>query len=285
MRKKNKMETEDENIKVLKKIAGVAIPIILIFIVLTGTFYIIPAGDRGVLLTFGKPSMDAKDEGLHIKWPLIQSVKKMDVKILRFDAPASAASKDLQIVSTEVTVNYRLKPESVPEMYQQIGLNYQDKIIVPAVQEVVKAVTAQFTAEELITKRPAVKDAIDVALKERLFKSDIIVSEISITDFDFSEQFNMAIEQKVTAEQNALAAKNRLEQTKYEAQQQVVAAQGQADAQALLAKAVNTQTLEYQALLNQKAAIDKWSGNLPTFVSGGNMPFIGNIGNLGNSSI
>jgi prohibitin 2 len=282
MRKKNKMEDTD----VLKKILEIAVPILIIFILLTGTIYIIPAGDRGVLLTFGKPSQQAMGEGLHLKWPIAQKIVKMDVKTLRFDAPkASSASKDLQIVTTDVTINYRISPESVPKTYQEIGLNYEDKIIVPAVQEVLKSATAKYTAEELITRRPEAKNDIDMALREILLRSNIIVTEVSITNFDFSPEFNSAIENKVTQEQNALAAKNKLEQTKYEAQQQVVAAQGQADAQALLAKAVNSQTLEYQSLLNQKAAIDKWDGKLPTFVSGGNMPFIGNIGNLGNSSI
>jgi prohibitin 2 len=282
MRKKNKMEDTD----VLKKILEIAVPILIIFILLTGTIYIIPAGDRGVLLTFGKPSQQAMGEGLHLKWPIAQKIVKMDVKTLRFDAPkASSASKDLQIVTTDVTINYRISPESVPKIYQEIGLNYENKIIVPAVQEVLKSATAKYTAEELITRRPEAKNDIDMALREILLRSNIIVTEVSITNFDFSPEFNSAIENKVTQEQNALAAKNKLEQTKYEAQQQVVAAQGQADAQALLAKAVNSQTLEYQSLLNQKAAIDKWDGKLPTFVSGGNMPFIGNIGNLGNSSI
>ncbi len=249
------------------------IVVIIALIILFGSFYTINAGQRGVILTFGKPTMSAIGEGLHFKIPLIQTVIKMDVKVLKYDTKASSASQDLQTVSTEVTLNYHINPETVPEIYRNIGVNYQDKIIQPAVQEVVKAVTAQFTAEQLITQRPVVKDKIDQALNERLLKSNIIVDTISITNFDFSESFNQAIEAKVTAEQNALAAKNKLEQVKYEAEQAITQAQGQAQAQALLAKAVTPGTIEFQRLQIQRAAIDKWNGVLPQ-VTGGAIPFI-----------
>jgi regulator of protease activity HflC (stomatin/prohibitin superfamily) len=281
MRKKNKMEETD----ILKKIVGIAGPIIVLFILLTGTFYIIPAGERGVLLTFGKPNMNAVGEGLHIKIPLVQKIVKMDIKTQKYEAPASAASSDLQIVNSVIATNYHLVGTDVPRLYQEIGLDYATKVIMPLEQEVVKSITAKFTAEQLVTKREEVRIEIKSLLTERLAARGIIVEEVSIVNFDFSPEFNKAIENKVTQEQNAMAAKNKLAQIEYEAQQAVTAAKGQADSQALLAKSVNVVTLEYQALLNQKSAIDKWDGRLPTFVSGGNMPFIGNIGNLGNSSI
>jgi regulator of protease activity HflC (stomatin/prohibitin superfamily) len=203
----------------------------------------------------------------------MQKAIKMDIKTQKYEADASAASKDLQVVSTKIAVNYRLSPESTPNLYQTVGLDYQNRIIQPAVQEVVKSATAKFTAEELITKRPEVKEEIEKLLKERLFGRNIIVEEISITNFDFSTSFNSAIEDKVTAEQNALAAKNKLEQIKYEAEQAVTAAKGQADSQALLAVSVNQDTLEYQRLLNERAAIDKWNGQLPS-ITGGVTPFV-----------
>lgn len=250
-----------------------AVAAVIVVILLFGSMYTISAGERGVLLTFGKPNLNAMGEGLHFKIPMIQTIIKMDVKVLKYDTKASSASQDLQIVSTEVTLNYHINPGTVPEIYRKIGVGYQDKIIQPAVQEVVKAVTAQFTAEQLITQRPMVKEKIDLALQERLLKSDIIVDTISITNFDFSESFNQAIEAKVTAEQNALAAKNKLEQVKYEAQQAVTQAQGQAEAQTLLAKSVTKESIEFQRLQIQKVAIDKWNGILPQ-VTGGAIPFI-----------
>jgi len=235
--------------------------------------YTVGTGQRGVVLTFGNPNQIAMSEGLHFKYPIAQKVVKMDVKTQKYEAPSSSASKDLQVVSTIIAVNYHLTPESVPRLYQEIGVAYQDRVMQPAVQEVVKSATAKFTAEELITKRPLVKEEIETQLKDRLVDRGIIVEEISIVNFDFSESFNTAIEKKVTAEQNALAAKNKLEQIRYESEQAITAAEGQAQAQALLASSVTTDTLEYQMLLNQRAAIDKWDGILPQ-VTGGATPFI-----------
>lgn len=246
---------------------------IIVLIALFGSWYIVKPGQRAVIVTLGNPDMVAKGEGFHFKWPLTQEAIKMTVQTQKYEAKASAASQDLQTVSTEVTLNYKITPERVPEIYQKIGVNYQDVIIQPAIQEVVKASTAKYTAEQLITKRAEVKDLIDIALRDKLLVYGIIVQDTLITNFDFSATFNAAIENKVVAEQSALAAKNKLEQVKYEADQQVTAAKGQAEAQALLAQSVTTDTLEYQALLNQKLAIDKWNGQLPTF-TGGATPFI-----------
>ena len=261
-----------------KGFVTIILVVVLVLVLSLMSVYTIDAGERGIILTFGKPNQIAMTEGLHFKTPFAQKVVKMDVKTQKYEAPASSASKDLQVVSTNIAVNYHLTPESVPRLYQEIGLAYQDRILQPAVQEILKSATAKFTAEELITKRPLVKEEIETQLKERLQNRGIIVEEISIVNFDFSESFNTAIENKVTAEQNALAAKNKLEQIKYEAEQAITAAEGQAKSQALLASSVTTDTLEYQMLLNQRAAIDKWNGELPQ-VTGGAIPFIDLRGN------
>lgn len=274
--KGGKMETNKKDKQIPQtygKLVFWSIFFLIALFILFGSIYTIGAGERGVLLTFGKPSEVAQGEGLHFKIPLIQKVVKMDVKVLKYDTQASSASRDLQIVSTEVTLNYHIRPETVTSLYRNIGVNYQDKIIQPAVQEVVKAVTAKYTAEELITERPSVKEAIDIALQERLSESNVIVDTISITNFDFSESFNEAIEAKVTAEQNALAAKNKLEQIKYEAEQAITQAKGQAEAQSLLAKSVTKDTIEFKRLEIQQIAIEKWNGQLPQ-VTGGAIPFI-----------
>lgn len=236
-----------------------------------GSFYTIGAGERGVLLTWGKPSPVPSTSGLNFKIPFVQTVVKMDVKTLKYEAKASAASQDLQTVTTDVAVNYHLSPDSVVTLYKEIGIDYQDKIIQPAVQEVVKAITAKYTAEQLITKRAEVKEAIDVALRDRLAKSNIVVDTISITNFDFSTSFNQAIEAKVTTEQNALAAKNKLAQVEYEAQQRITQAEGEAKAIQIQAQAIQSQGgKEYVQL----QAINKWNGNLPMYTGGGAIPFI-----------
>ena len=251
----------------------VTITIVLFFSV----FYIVHAGERGVLLTFGNPDMTAKTEGLHFKMPFIQHAVILDVKTLKYEADATAASEDLQTVTTKIAVNYHLTPENVPVLYKEIGINYQDRIIQPAVQEVLKASTAQFTAEELITKRNEVKEKIKELLKDRLGSRSIIVEDISITNFDFSEEFNKAIESKVTAEQNALAAKNKLAQIEYEAQQRVTQAKGEAEAIRIQTNAINSQGGENYI---QMRAIDKWNGIMPLVTGSGSMPFI----NLGMNS-
>lgn len=246
---------------------------LIIVVLLISSFYIVPAGERGVLLTFGKPSMNAMGEGLHFKIPLVQQVKKMEVKTQKYEADASSASKDLQIVSTKIAVNYHLLPETVPELYRDIGVGYNDRITQPTVQEVVKAVTAQFTAEELITKRPEVKDKIRAALQERLNERGIVVEDISITNFDFSESFNSAIEAKVTAEQLKLKAERDLERIRIEAEQKVAQAEAEATALRLQKQEITPDLVRLRQIEVQKSAIDKWNGILPE-VTGGAIPFL-----------
>ncbi len=193
----------------------------------------------------------------------------MDVKMQKDEVPASASSKDLQIITSKVAINYHLSPDEVNTIWQNVGKDYNSRIIAPSIQEAVKAVTAKFTAEELIIKREDVKDQIKINLAERLIKNNIIVDEINITSFDFSQAFNEAIEAKVTAEQLKLKAERDLERIMIEADQRVVEAEGKAkaiktEAQALTA---NPQVVELRW-------IEKWDGKTPTYW-GGASPFVG----------
>jgi regulator of protease activity HflC (stomatin/prohibitin superfamily) len=247
--------------------------------ILFSSFYIVGAGERGILVTLGNPSMTPYSEGLHFKFPLVQSVIILDVKTQKYEGDAAAASKDLQTVQTKLAINYHLIPENVPRLYKEIGLDYSLRIIQPMEQEVVKATTAQFTAEELITRREEVRDGIKQTLKERLVERGIVVKEVSIVNFDFSTSFNEAIEAKVTAEQQALAAKNKLEQVKFEAEQLVAKATAEAEAlrlkkQQITPELVQLSQIEVQskALDVQREAIAKWNGILPQ-VTGGATPF------------
>jgi len=250
--------------------------LVVVFLLLAlffSTVYTIGAGQRGILLTFGKPSQVASTEGLHFKFPLAQKVIKMDVKTQKYETDASAASKDLQVVSTMIAVNYHVVPETVPVLYQEIGIYYQDRIIQPAVQEVVKASTAQFTAEELITRRPEVKEKIKELLRDRLNSRGIVVEEISITNFDFSDSFNAAIESKVTAEQLKLKAERDLQRIEIEAQQTIASAKAEAESLRLQKEQITPDLIELRRIEVQKLAIEKWSGELP-MVTGGAIPFI-----------
>ena len=237
---------------------------VVVMVLVFGTFRIVPAGSRGVLLNFGE-AVEIRNEGLNFKIPIVQSIVKMSVQTQKYEALATAASKDLQDVRTNVALNYHLSPDSVLSTYRDLSIDYSDRVINPAVQEVVKAVTAGFTAEELITKRPFVKDKIDMTLAERLSKYGIVVETVSITEFAFSEEFNRAIEAKVTAQQQALKAENDLTRIRVEAEQQIASAQAEAEGYRL----INEQLKSSPAALQAKW-IEKWDGNLPQVVTSDN---------------
>jgi len=254
----------------MKRLVSLGIIAFTAVVLLFGSFAIVPAGKRGVVVRLGAVQDRIFTEGLHIKMPFIESVKKLDVKTQKEEVSVSAASKDLQTVTAIIALNFHLQPENVNKLYQSIGVEYKERIIDPAVQEAIKATTARFTAEELITKRPLVKDDAKLALVERLAKEFIVVDELSIVNFDFSASFNAAIEAKVTAEQNALAAKNKLEQVKFEAQQQIETAKAQAESIRIQAQAL----AQNQELVKLKA-VEKWNGILPTYMMGDTVPFVG----------
>jgi len=225
---------------------------------------IVGPGERGVVLTWGAVQDNIMGEGMNFRMPIAQDVKIMSVQTHKYSVTETAASKDLQDVKTEVALNYRLDAARVNKIYQTLGMDFDDRVISPAVQESVKAGTAQFTAEELITKRPEAKNAIDSALTTRLEPYGILVDTISITDFKFSDQFTAAIETKVTAEQNALAAKNKLEQIKYEAEQKVTTATAEATAIKIQGDALK----DNPGVVSLRW-IEKWSGTMPLVYSSG----------------
>lgn len=257
---------------IVRIIIGVlSVMIVLIVFVILNPFVQVSAGERGVVLVWGKVQEQTFGEGLHIINPIGTHVEILDIKTQKEQVSVSAASKDLQTVTTKIALNYHLNPDKTNFLWQSVGKEYKERIIDPAIQEAVKAVTAHYTAEELITKRSQVKDDVKISLIERLQREYIIIDEFSIVDFDFSPSFNAAIESKVTAEQNALAAKNKLEQVKFEAEQRVTQAKGEAEAIRIQAAAIQNQGgAEY---VNLKA-IEKWNGNLPQYMLGQTTPFI-----------
>ncbi len=253
---------------------------LLVIMVLMMTVYIVPAGKRGVLLTFGKPSMDAVEEGLHFKIPFAQTVKKMEVRTTKIEAQAASVSKDLQDVDTTLVLNYQLSPGEVPVLYQKIGRAYEERIISPAIQESLKAVMARFTAEELITKRSEVSTGIKNFLSERLRKYWIVVDDFNIVNLQFSDEFSKAIEEKVTAVQRKLKAERDLERIEIEKLQRIAQAEGEAEALRLQKEHITPNLIKQKelevrrfALEVQQEAIAKWNGALPT-ITGGAIPFI-----------
>lgn len=255
-------------IKIRKIISYTVIGLVALMIIF-GSFGTVGAGERGVLLQFGAVKDKIFGEGLYLKVPFVQSVVKMDVKIQKDEVAASASSKDLQVVTSRIALNYHLAPESVNKIWQEIGKDYNVRIIAPTIQEAVKAVTAKFTAEELITKREEVKEQIKMNLAERLLTHAIIVDEFNIIDFFFSEAFNAAIEAKVTAEQLKLKADRDLERIVIEKEQMITAAEGKAQAILIEARALmaNPKVVELRW-------IEKWNGEVPQYW-GQASPFIG----------
>jgi prohibitin 2 len=252
----------------------VIVAIVIAFLLLN-PWVQIGAGERGIVLNFGAVQKDVLNEGLHIRIPIMQKVIPVDVKVQKAQVDAAAASSDLQDVSSTVAINYHIIPEKANIVYQSIGIQFKERIIDPAVQEVVKAVTAKYTAEELITKRPAVSDAMKLALTERLLEHNIAVDAFSIVGFSFSKIFMEAIESKQTAEQLALKAKRDLDRIKIEAEQTITAARAEAESLRLQKANISSDLIELRKIEANLKAIEKWNGILPQVTGAGAVPFIG----------
>jgi regulator of protease activity HflC (stomatin/prohibitin superfamily) len=240
---------------------------------------IVPAGYRGVLTTFGKPDDGVLEPGIHWRFPLAQSLHLMDVRIQKGEGDGDAASRDLQSVHTRIAINYHLLPSAAVSTFRDIGPSTEvaaERIILPATQEAVKAVTARFTAEELVTRRTEVRDAIGSLLKEKMQRHGLVLDEFAIVNLAFSRSFSEAIEAKVKAEQEKLKAERDLQRIEVEAKQKVASAKAEADALALQRQQVTAELLELRRIENERAAIAKWDGKLPQ-VAGGATPFI-NVG-------
>jgi len=267
----------DVNFGKAKVIIIGVILLIIVGVVASASAQIVDSGNRGVLLHWN--AVDTKspplEEGLHFVVPFQDSVVNMEVRTLKFVKSTSSASKDLQTVSTEVTVNYRPSPNSVHTLYKEVGLEYESRVIQPAVEEVVKQVTANYNAAELITKRPQVKSDIEQEITTRLNVYNIITDVISITDFQFSQLFAQAIESKVEAEQKAQKAENDLIRIEVEARQLAAQAEGlaaaniaEASGEAKAIEIINAALAQnpfYLEWLKTKA----WDGKLPLVMGEG----------------
>jgi len=252
---------------------------ILVFFLFLSPFVQVGAGERGVVLNFGAVQDAVLNEGLHFRVPIMQRVAIMDVKVQKAVTDATSASADLQDVTSSVALNYHVVPDKANVVYQTIGVEFKERIIDPAIQEVMKAVSARYTAEELITKRAAVSEAMRANLAERLLPNNIAVDAVSIVAFSFSKVFTEAIEAKQTAEQLALKAKRDLDRIKIEAEQKITAAKAEAESLRLQRANISPDLIELRKIEANLKAIEKWNGILPQVTGGGAVPFIG-VGEL-----
>ena len=268
------MENNDEGMKQFIKYSFLGVVLLIGLFLVFSCFTIIGPGERGVVVQFGKVSDRIMGEGLNFKTPIKDHVAKISVQTqtIQFDnkqekgdtTEASSmfcATKDLQDVQIAVVVNFHLEADKVNKTYQQYGSTYQVNVIEPIIREVVKSQSALYTAEELVTKRAEFSDKISTILGQKFTEKNAIFERLNITNFQFSDSFSKAIEAKVTAEQNALAAKNKLEQVKFEADQRMAQAKGEAEAIKIQAQAIQQQGgSEYVEL----QWIKQWNGVLPT---------------------
>ncbi len=277
MKFKTMREREDEReAQFKKKLIGYGVLFVLgiiALIFLVGCWYTIDAGYRGVVLTFGKPSEIVSTPGIHLKIPIAQKIAHIEVRKQKIEKTADSASKDLQDVQTTVALNYHVVESEVNKLYESIGLGYRERIILPAIEESVKAVTAMFTAEELITRRPEVKIGIQESITSKLTNYHLVVDDFNIVNFQFSEEFDKAIEAKVTAEQQALKAQRDLDRILIEKDQKIAQAQAEAEALRLQKQEITPDLIKLREIEVQRDAINKWDGVMPR-ITGGALPFI-----------
>ena len=277
----------------------VVVVLVIAFAVFSSMTVIVQSGNVGVIASLGAVQPNALPEGFHFKKPFIDHVQQVDIRLTASHAQATAASKDLQLVTTQVTMQYSLNGALAPQIYQRIGLlaKVSSSLVEPAIQECVKAVTAKFTAEELVTKRELVKQQIQESLnlfinntlREKGLENAVNIANLAITDFNFSPEFNRAIEAKVKAEQMALQAKNekimRVTQAEASAEERKLAASAEAFSTEVQSKA-RADAIQREALalkqspeIIQLRSIEKWDGVLPRISGGGVVPFL-NVGDI-----
>src|SRR5438552_11187406 len=259
-------------------VAGI-ITFVVIIVIMFESVVVVQAGHRGVVLYVGAVENRVLGEGIHFIIPFAEQVIPLEVRTLKFQADATAASNDLQEVQTTIALNYHISPSQANIIYQQLGADYADRIIAPTIQESVKASVAKFNAEELITKRATAKALIAQTISNTLSARNIVVETVFITDFAFSQAFANQIESKVVAFQKYLTEQNNLKAIQVIANQTVV--QALATARANVARAngesqaikVITVQLKQSPQYLQWLSINRWNGQMPYALGSGAVPF------------
>ena len=248
-----------------KRLVIIAAAVIFALIILFNSFTVVDAGHTGVVVTMGSVNEGVLTEGIHPKVPFAQSVVKIDNRIQKLEVNTEAFSKDLQSVKTVLAINYRVDSAKSYSLYKNIGADYENVLVVPAVNEVLKAITAQYTAEQSVTNRVLISDGLVEGLNEKLNDQGLYVTDVNIIDFDFSDAFITAIEEKQVAQQQLLKA---------ETEKQTAITNAQASAEAEKIKAAGTaeanktlnESLTDKVIENKK--IEKWNGELPKVTGG-----------------
>lgn len=250
---------------VRRAVVGIVLAAALVFVG-ANSLHAVPAGHTGVVTRFGAVDQQVLGEGLHVVLPFVTRVVDINNQVMKAEVTSNSASQDLQTVNSTVALNYRIDSQSAASVYQNIGVNYENVVVIPAIQEAVKSVMAQYTAEELITMRQTVGNEMQQNISEKLVPYGFSTESVNIVDFQFSEEFNAAIEAKQTAQQNALKAEQDLARVKVEAEQAITQAQAEAESYRLKSQELTDEMIMMEF-------IDKWDGKLPTVVSDGQALF------------
>ena len=266
------METKS---KVIIGVLCVALVIGLIIFFASTT--IVPTGHIGVVTLYSKVQDKYLDAGFHFIAPFVENVHDVDIRTQKYQNTVEGSAKDLQIVNMTVSINYQIKPEKASELYANVGENYNDTLLNPALQSGLKAAIAKYTAEEMVTKRSEVAASIEEELNSRL-EQYFLISAVNLENIGFTEEFNAAVEAKTTNQQKAEAEKAQLEIIKVQNEQKINTAEAEAKVREFQSQSVTEQSLEQLRLENQRAMIEKWNGVMPTYMLGENANALFNLG-------
>ena len=265
-------------ISTIAKWVIIAIIIIFLIVVFFNSFKSIPTGFVGVKTRFGQVQDTMLNEGLNLKIPFIEKIVLMDCRTQKTEYTMEASSKDLQKISNfKVAINYNITKDTANSLYREVGVDYKTIIVEPAIQEAMKATIANYTAEELITKRNEVSAFALEALYNKLHNSGITLTSLNILDLSFSPEFDQAVEQKQIVEQETQKAQYELEKAKVENEKKIENAKAEAEVMRQQNEQITENYLKLKEIENQKAMIDKWNGTLPSTMAGSDISSIFNL--------
>lgn len=257
----------------------IGIVVLLAIITLFNSFKSVPTGYVGVKTQFGKVQNDVLQEGLNGKVPFIEKIVLIDCRTKKVEVTSESSSKDMQTVNVTIAVNYNVGKDTANKLYKEVGTDYENIIISPAILESIKAITAQYTAEELITKRAEVSAMIQEALHNKVENRGFSITEFNVTNIDFSEAFDQAIEAKAVKQQEVETAKAELEKQKIQNEKEISVAEKDAKVMELQNAQITDKTLRLKELEIKEKMINKWSGNFPTTMMGDDTNALFNFGN------
>ncbi len=261
---------KEMNFKIPKGLIIGIVVVLAVVIVAANALIIVQPGHTGVVVTLGKVNDAVMQEGIHLKIPFVQDVVQISNRIVKLQVDTEAFSSDLQTVSTTLAINYRVDSAKSYSIYKDVGASYEDVLVVPAVNEVLKAITAKYTAEQSVTNRALISDGLVEGLNTKLNEAGLYITDVNIINFDFSEAFITAIEEKQVAQQQLLKAETEKQTaiTNAEAEAEAIRIRAEAEAAAneVLTKSLSELILQYNML-------EKWNGELP-MVTGDADPFI-----------